>query len=346
MMSTLLTQPTGPFVTDGGVRLAETTVAYRTWGALNAARDNAVVVCHALTGTPDVADWWGPLLGPGRVLDPERYFVVCANVLGSCYGTTGPRSVNPETGRPYGGAFPSLTVRDTVRLHRRLLDALGVRGIACTLGGSMGGMQALEWAVLDDRVQRAAVIAVGARHTAWQIGISEAQRLAVTADSRWQGGDYAEGAGPADGLAAARAMATLTYRSADQVEARFGRQRQPGRPDLFAVESYLRYQGEKLAGRFDAVSYVRLTQLMDSHDVARGRGPVTEVLGALEVPVLAAGISSDVLYPPAESRALARMARCGTYAEIDSPFGHDAFLVEFEALADVLSPFLCASRLS
>lgn len=329
-----------PFVTEDGAVLERPVVAYRTWGRLNARRDNAVVVCHALTGTPDAADWWGGLFGPGRPLDPERHFVVCANVLGSCYGTTGPRSTDPATGRAYGGRFPVVTVRDTVRLHQRLLDALGVEGIACVLGGSMGGMQALEWALLDARVRTAVVIAVGHAHTAWQIGISEAQRQAIYADPRWRDGNYPPDDPPAAGLAAARAMAMMSYRSPALFRDRFGRALQDGDPALFAVESYLRYQGRKLVGRFDAVSYVRLTQLMDRHDVAAGRGAPEEVLGALEVPLLAVGISSDVLYPPEEPRALAAMARHGTYAELETPFGHDAFLVAFDQLTAAMTPFL------
>jgi homoserine O-acetyltransferase/O-succinyltransferase len=334
-----------PFVTESGFAFERPEVAYRTWGRLNAARDNAVVVCHALTGTPDAADWWAGLFGPGRLLDPERHFVVCANVLGSCYGTTGPRSVDPASGAPYGGQFPVVTVRDTVRLHGRLLDALGVEGVACVIGGSLGGMQALEWALIDPRVRAAVVAATGHEHSAWQIGISEAQRLAIYADPRWRGGDYPEDDPPAAGLAAARAMAMMSYRSAELFAGRFGRAPQDGDADTFAIESYLRYQGQKLAGRFDACSYVRLTQMMDRHDVAAGRGTAKAVLGALDVPLLAVGISSDVLYPPEAPRRLAALARQGEYAELDTPFGHDAFLVAFEQLNEAMTPFLRAHGL-
>ncbi|MFN3595856.1 MAG: homoserine O-acetyltransferase [Rubricoccaceae bacterium] len=329
-----------PFVTESGFVLERPEVAYCTWGRLGPARDNAVVVCHALTGTPDAADWWGGLFGPGQPLDPGRHFIVCANVLGSCYGTTGPRSVDPATGRPYGGRFPLVTVRDTVRLHGRLLDALGVEGVALALGGSMGGMQALEWALTDGRVRAAVVVAVGYAHSAWQIGISEAQRQAIYADPKWRGGDYPPDDPPAAGLAAARAMAMMSYRSPSLFQDRFGRARQDGDPEAFAVESYLRYQGRKLVGRFDAASYVRLTQLMDRHDAAAGRGTPEAVLGALDVPLLAVGLSSDLLYPPAEPRALAALARRGAYAELETPFGHDAFLVAFAQLAEAMRPFL------
>lgn len=330
----------GPFTTEGGFTFERPAVAYRTWGRLNAARDNAVVVCHALTGTPDAADWWGGLFGPGRLLNPERHFVICANVLGSCYGTTGPRSEDPATGAPYGARFPVVTVRDTVRLHARLLDALGVEGVACVLGGSMGGMQALEWALMDRRVRAAVVVAVGAAHTAWQIGLSEAQRQAIYADAKWRGGGYPPDDPPAAGLAAARAVAMMSYRTPDLFEARFGRRSQPDADDVFEIESYLRYQGRKLAARFDALSYVRLTQLMDRYDVAAGRGTPEAVLGALDVPVLAVGIASDLLYLPAEVRRVAALCRHGTYAELETPFGHDAFLVAFELLHDAMLPFL------
>jgi homoserine O-acetyltransferase/O-succinyltransferase len=329
-----------PFTTESGFTFEQPTVAYRTWGSLNAARDNAVIVCHALTGTADAADWWGGLFGPGRLLDPERHFIVCANILGSCYGTTGPRSIDPVAGRPYRGRFPVATIRDTVRLHQRLLDALGVEGIACVIGGSMGGMQAIEWAIMDRRVRSAVIVATGHAHTAWQVGISEAQRQAIYADPRWNGGHHDADDPPAAGLAAARMMAMMSYRSPALFEERFGRRPQDGAPDVFEIESYLRYQGRKLVDRFDAVSYVRLTQMMDRHDVAAGRGTAESVLGALDVPVLAVGISSDLLYPPHEPRRLAELCRRGTYAEIDTPFGHDAFLVAFELLNEAMAPFL------
>lgn len=331
---------TEPFTTACDFVLERPTVAYQTWGRLNAARDNAVVVCHALTGTADAADWWGGLFGPGRVLDPQRHFIVCANVLGSCYGTTGPRSADPATGQAYASRFPIVSVRDTVALHRRLLDGLGVEGIAFVIGGSMGGMQALEWAILDERVRAAVVIAVGHSHTAWTIGLSEAQRQAIYADPRWRGGDYPPEDPPAAGLAAARMMAMMSYRSPLLFQARFGRQLQPDQERLFQIESYLRYQGQKLVRRFDALSYVRLTQMMDLHDVAEGRGTAEEVLGTLAVPVLGIGISSDVLYPASEPRELARLCRHGTYGEIETPFGHDAFLIAYDQINRMVTPFL------
>ncbi len=339
-----------PFVTERGDRLPGVTVAYQTWGALNAAADNAVVVCHALTGDADAVSWWPGLVGAGRLVDPGRQFVVCANALGSCYGTTGPATLDAD-GRRLGSRFPRITVRDQARLHARLLNHLGVRSVGLAVGASMGGMQALELALVDreagpDRVRRLVLVGMGAQHGAWQIGISEAQRLAIRADPRWQGGDFAPDAPPSAGLSAARAMAMMTYRSASLFGERFGRTAHEPRlePDdpRYAVESYLRYQGAKLAGRFDAGSYVRLTEAMDDHDVGRGRGreDTAHAFARLSADALCVGISSDVLYPPEETRQLGALLPNGRYAELDSPFGHDAFLVDFDALDALVRPFL------
>ena len=333
------------FTFEDGTVFRDVPVAYGAWGTLNAAADNAVLVCHALTGSPDAADWWGPLIGPGRVLDTDRFFVVCANVIGSPYGTLSPVTRDPTTGRRYGGAFPVPTIRDTVRLHRALLDALGVHGAALALGGSMGGMQALEWAFERTPdgapfVRAVAPIAVGGRHSAWCIGWSEAQRLAIQADPRWNGGHYADDAHPDAGLAAARAMAMVSYRTAEAFAHRHDRRTMDD--GTFAVESYLRYQGRKLVERFDAACYVRITQMMDTHDLGRGRGSFEDAAASIEQPLLAVGIDSDVLYLPAEAKALADLAPRGTYAELTSPWGHDAFLIEFDGLDRLLRPWLAA----
>ncbi|WP_243663910.1 homoserine O-acetyltransferase MetX [Rhodothermus marinus] len=294
------------FELESGVVLRQVQVAYRTWGRLNPEGTNALVVCHALTGSADVDQWWSDLLGPGRAFDTDRFFVVCANVLGSPYGTTSPLTINPDTGRPYGPEFPLVTIRDTVNLHRRLLEHLGVRQVAVAVGGSMGGMQVLEWAFQGDFVRAIIPIAVGGRHSAWCIGWSEAQRQAIYADPRWRGGYYDPDDPPVHGLAIARMIAMISYRSYQSFEARFGRRRMlRGEEELFAVESYLHYQGEKLVRRFDANCYVRLTQKMDSHDVSRGRGPYPEVLAEVRQPALVVGIDSDVLYPLAEQEELA-----------------------------------------
>ncbi|HRK75229.1 MAG TPA: homoserine O-acetyltransferase, partial [Rhodothermales bacterium] len=288
------------------------------------------------------ADWWGDLLGPGKVFDTDRYWVVCLNVLGSCYGTTGPCSINPETGKRYGGVFPRVTIRDSVRLHIEALKQIGVRGIEAVIGGSMGGMQSLEWAYLaPEWAKRVVVIAASGRHSAWTIGWSEAQRAAIYADPNWQNGHYDEANPPVAGLAAARMNAMISYRSWRSFQDRFGRVEQESHGEaLYAVESYQRYQGRKLTERFDANVYVRLTQLMDSHDVSRGRGVYEDVLRSLHIPVLVVGIDSDLLYPLAEQEELARHIPRAHFRILHSEDGHDAFLIEFEQLSSFIKPFL------
>ena len=335
------------FTLESGATLRDVPVAYRSWGQLNNRGDNALVVCHALTGSADATDWWGDLIGPGRALDTDRFFVVCANAFGSPYGTASPVTPNPTTGEPYGPDFPETTTRDTVALHRELLDRLGVQQVAAAIGGSMGAMHVLEWAferTADDApfVRALVPIAVGGRHSAWCIGWSEAQRQAIYADPNWNDGHYDADRPPTGGLSAARMMAMISYRSRPSFEKRFGRERMTnGTPDgPFAAESYLRYQGEKLTGRFDANCYVRLTQQMDSHDVARGRGAYREVLQSIEQPAFIIGIDSDVLYPLEEQRELAKALPNGRLSVLSSPHGHDAFLIEQNTLNDVLAPWL------
>ncbi len=323
-----------PFTTESGHTFSELEIAYKTWGTLNEAADNAVLVCHALTGHAAADEWFPGLFGAEGILDPTRQFIVCSNVLGSCYGTTGPR-----TGRVRGGDFPVVTIRDMVRVEQILLDALGVTSIELAIGGSMGGMQVLEWSVMDTRVQTMMLIAMGKAHSAWAIAIGEAQRQAIYADRCWLDGHYAPDAPPAAGLSAARQMGMVFYRSASSFEDRFGRQPQSGSHDLLKVQSYLNYQGRKLVDRFDAVTYVRLTQAMDSHDVSRGRGSFDEVLGRITIPALVLGISSDVLYWPSEQKELARLLGNGTYLELTSDEGHDAFLIEFPKMVEAYRHF-------
>jgi homoserine O-acetyltransferase/O-succinyltransferase len=328
----------GVVALESRVGLPQVTVAYRTWGRLNVARDNAVLVCHALTGSADAEDWWSGLFGLGRALDPARDFIVCSNVLGSCYGTTGPASVSPQTGRRYGASFPAVTVRDLVTVQARLLDALGVEDLALVLGGSLGGMQALEWAAMfPERVRALAAISVGARQSPWCIGLSEAQRHAIYADSRWREGDYPPADPPVAGLAAARMAAMCSYRHWDEFAARFGREPNPA--GGFQVESYLRYQGHKFVERFDANSYIALTRVMDSHDLGRGRGGIEAALAGIETPALIVGSRSDVLYTPAEQRELAQHLPHSELAFLDSPHGHDAFLIDTDALDLLLRDF-------
>lgn len=327
-----------PFHLESGRVLQDVVVAYRTWGTLDVRAANAVLVCHALTGSADVDLWWPGLLGPGRALDPQQDFVVASNVLGGCYGTTGPSGPAPPGKGPHGPGFPAVTIRDQVRLQGRLLEALGVRSLRMVVGGSMGGMHALEWAVMRP-LPVEAVVAIGAppRHSSWAIGLGEVQRQAVRGDPDWRGGRYLPERPPRNGLAAARMVAMCTYRSPESFQARFGRHRHAEGP--FQVESYLRHQGEKLAGRFDANSYLVLTEAMDSHDLARDRGTLEEVLQTVELPVLILGIPTDVLYLPWELRELGDGLPAGAIAWIDSPHGHDAFLMEREQVDCAIRSF-------
>jgi homoserine O-acetyltransferase/O-succinyltransferase len=327
-----------PFEVEAGARLDGVRVAFRTWGRLDADGGNAVVVCHALTGSADVERWWPGLIGPGRALDPERDLIVASNVLGSCYGTTGPSSPRPGSVEPYGSGFPAVTVRDMVRLQQRLLDHLGVRRVRLVLGGSLGGMQALEWAALDpERVEAFAVLCASGRHSAWAIAISAAQRAAIASDPRYQGGRYDPADPPSAGLAAARSMAMITYRSPASFAERFGRARRAD--GSFEVVHYLEHQGAKLVERFDANSYVTLTHAMDTHDVARQRGEYDEVLQSIQQPALIVACDSDLLYPPEEQEELAAFLPQARLAWLRSPRGHDAFLLEEEAVNELLVSF-------
>ncbi len=325
-----------PVQLESGDALPQVRIAYRTWGR---PQPNATLVCHALTGSADADDWWAELFGPGRALDAERDFIVCANVIGGCYGTTGPTSRADGAFEPYGGSFPQVTIRDMVRLQALLLDHLGVEILDLVVGGSMGGMQALEWPLLfPERVRAVAPIAVGPTQSAWGVALSEAQRQAIRADANFAGGRYPLGAGPTQGLAAARTMAMISYRSPHNFEVRFGRQENDS--GGYEVQSYLRYQGDKLVNRFDANTYLTLVDAMDSHDVGRGRGSTEEVLGSIEQPALVVSVSSDGLYPASEVAALAAALPRGELAEIDAPHGHDAFLIRIEEVNDLLVGFI------
>jgi homoserine O-acetyltransferase/O-succinyltransferase len=325
-----------PFTLESGVELPGVQVAYRTWGELAPDGGNAVLVCHALTGSADADVWWGGLFGPGRALDPARDFIVCSNVLTGCYGTSGPIEAHPEDGEPWGSRFPVATIRDMVRLQALLLDHLGVGELQLVLGPSLGGMQVLEWAAsYPERVRAMAPIGVSGRHSAWCIAISESQRRAIYLDPDWRDGRYPLDRPPRYGLSVARMVAMCSYRSWENFEQRFGRKTQDW-DGQFAVSSYLNYQGEKLYRRFDANTYVRLTQAMDSHDLARGRGEYAEVLGALEMPALIVSVDSDVLYPPREQQELAALLPRARYEVLHTSAGHDGFLIETDVLSAML----------
>jgi homoserine O-acetyltransferase len=357
----LLFSPVSPFVFDCGARLPGITVAYETHGSLSPEGSNAILVCHALTGNahaggfssadPKSAGWWEPLIGPGRGLDTDRYFVICSNILGSCYGTTGPASVNPETGRVYGMGFPQMTVRDMVRVQRALLDALGVRSLVTVLGGSLGGMQTLEWAIMEPSLVRSIIpIGTAVRHSPWCVGLNDIARQAIMNDPDWRGGDYGSFGQPRRGLSLARQIAMVSYRSGASFLRRFDRERRAGDgngarfdpSNLFQIESYLRYQGEKLVDRFDANAYIYISRAMDLHDVAHGRGALQEVLTGIRCPVLCVGISSDVLYPTREQKAIAAAIPGALYREIQSDDGHDAFLIEHGQMASMIRNFFLA----
>lgn len=324
-----------PFGLEAGGCIPDAQLAYRTWGRLAPDGANAVLVCHALTGSADADEWWAGMFGPGRALDPARDFIVCSNVLAGCYGSSGPLQPHPEDGEPWGSRFPEVSVRDMVRMQARLLDHLGVEQLQLVLGPSLGGMQVLEWAAaFPERVAAIAPIGVSGRHSAWCIGIGESQRRAIFLDPDWQDGRYPLDRPPRRGLAVARMIAMCSYRSWDNFEARFGRSRQEG--GGFAVSSYLNYQGEKLHHRFDANTYVRLTQAMDTHDLARGRGDYAEVLAGLDVPALVVSVDSDVLYPPHEQAELARLLPNARYEILHTPAGHDGFLIETRTLSGMV----------
>ncbi len=346
-----------------GGRIAPVTVAFETWGKLNAEGDNAILITHALTGSSHAHDaerpddarvaWWNPLIGPGRFFDTSRYFVICSNILGSCYGSTGPSSIDPGTGHPYGIRFPIITIRDMVEAQRRLIAHLGVKQLAMVAGGSIGGQQALEWAVAyPELVRKVIVVAATAALTAQAIAFSEVERQAILADPCWQGGDYAPGQGPSAGLAIARMLAMITYQSEEGMELRFARRpaRQQnvlspsGFSDLgerFDVEGYLYYQGESLVRRFDANSYLYISRAMDLYDVREGYPSLEAALSRLRSKALFIGIRSDFLFPAARVRWLANKVRHAggdaIYAELDSPHGHDAFLKEWKQMIDALN---------
>jgi len=329
----------GSFTTESGYTFQKPEIAYHTWGQLNESRDNVVLICHALTGNSEANEWFSGFFDDSDIINLDEHFVICINVPGSCYGSVGPQSINPETGQRYSGDFPIVSIRDMVRFQQILLDELEINGIELAVGGSMGGMQVLEFLIMDDRIQSAILIGMGKAHSAWAIGLSETQRQAIYADPNWQDGYYSPENSPKKGLATARMMAMLSYRTWQSLQERFSRELRPD-TQQFQIESYLNYQGDKLVKRFDALSYVRLTQAMDLHDIAKNRGDYVDVLGAIDTPVLVIGINSDLLYPVREQRELASLLSNGTFAEIQSVHGHDAFLIEFEQMKSVISPFL------
>ncbi len=325
------------FPLENGSSLPALEIAYHTYGTRAPDDSNVIWVCHALTANSDVLDWWAGLFGPGCLFDPNRYFIVCANNLGSCYGTTGPLSINPEQGAPYYHEFPAITIRDMVNAHDALRRHLGITRIHLLIGGSQGGQQALEWAILQPGlVQNLALIATNALHSPWGVAFNESQRLAIATDPSWR--EYSSTAGM-QGMKTARSIALLSYRHYHT----YGLSQQPDTNELldhYPALSYQRYQGEKLARRFNAFSYWTLSKAMDTHNVGRGRGSVAAALAGVQARTLAVSVSSDLLFPPEEQRFLAQHIPGAGWCSIDSPYGHDGFLTETAALSEVLGAFM------
>ena len=336
---------------ESGRTLPGVRMAFQTWGRLNRSGDNAVLVLHALTGDAHVVGpvgpdqptpgWWDGLIGPDAPVDDREYFVVAANVLGGCRGTTGPSSPAPD-GRPWGSRFPYLTVRDQVAAEHALADRLGITSFAATIGGSMGGMRALEWAVMyPDQVRRVAALATCASFSADQIAWSAAQLAAIRADPSFQGGDYyATGRTPTAGMAVARQIAHITYRSHGELGTRFGRDPQPGEDPAdrgrYAVQSYLDHHGDKLVRRFDPNSYVALTETMMSHDLGRGRGGVSAALADMTATMTVAVVDSDRLFLPAQGAELATAPTARPLVTMHSDYGHDGFLIEADQVGAIV----------
>ena len=359
-----------PLQLESGEYLPEVQVAYQTYGKLNKDGDNAVLVCHALTGNSHVAGilkgeefdrgsspdllnkyskvyagkpgWWDPLIGPGKVLDTEKYFVICPNFLGSCYGTTGPLS--EFKGKRYGRDFPVVTVRDMVRVQKRLLEFLGVNKLKTVTGGSLGGMQVLEWLLLYPQIVETAIpIATSTAHSPWAVSLNQAAREAIFADAKFNNGIYTDQ--PYNGLALARRIAMISYRSFDSFGKRFGRERVRNngtydQTNKFQIESYLDHHGDRIIERFDANTYITITYAMDFHDISKDRGDMIEVLHSIKQPVLSLGISTDVLYPAKEQQEYIQHVQNGHYTELQSIHGHDAFLIEFDQLTTIIDNFM------
>lgn len=367
-----------PLKFETGDILSPIQVAYQTYGKLNDSGTNAILVCHALTGNahasgflqddesdlnsnPDLLNkysqinkgnpgWWNDLIGENKLLDTNKYFVISSNILGSCYGTTGPVSIKNMFNRKFGMDFPTVTVRDMVKVQRKLLEHLGVNKLKTAIGGSLGGMQVLEWAIMFPEMLESIIpIATSAQHSPWAIALNQASRQAIQNDPEWHKGKYKEQ--PKAGLSLARKIAMISYRSNESFEVKFSRQRKDkninklDKENIFQIESYLNHHGVKINERFDANTYLYLSNAMDLHDVTLNRGNIEEVLGSIKIPTLSIGISSDILYPPKEQKQIANLIPNSTYAEIHSIHGHDAFLIEFEQIENIVSNFFSKNQI-
>lgn len=352
-----------PFTFDNGQTIPGFTMRYETYGRLNAGKDNVILILHALSGDHHCAGihslsdrkpgWWNNLIGPGKAVDTKRFFVLCANVLGGCQGSTGPSSINPATGRPYGIRFPFVTIRDMVRSQKLLCDHLGITRIQGVIGGSMGGMQALQWGIeFPGFVRRVIAMATTARENAQGIAFNEVGRQAIMQDPDWNQGDYEKGGGPRVGLAIARMMAHITYLSDASMDRKFGRRKKAAAGDKpatsldvqFEVESYLKHQGSSFINRFDANSYLYITRAIDNFDLPGTYGSLEQAFAPVEAETLIVGFTSDWLFPPEQNRhialALLRAGKRATYAQLDTDLGHDSFLLESPQIYDLVRDFL------
>jgi homoserine O-acetyltransferase len=358
-----LAEPPAALALEGGGRLGPITLAYETYGKLSAARDNAILVCHALSGDAHVAGrhsandrregWWDMLLGPGKALDTDKYFVICSNLIGGCSGSTGPASVDPTTGRPYGTSFPVITVADIVNAQALLLDQLGIDKLLAAIGGSLGGMQVLQWSVAHgDRLHLAIAMACAARQPTQAIAFNEVGRQAIMADPDWRGGQYYDGPPPTKGLAVARMLGHITYLSDEAMQEKFGRRLRDIHEYSFTfsadfeVESYLRHQGLSFTDRFDANSYLYITRALDYFDITKGHASLVDTFRDVPTRFLVMAFSSDWLHPPYQLKEIASALRAThkhvSYYEVATHYGHDAFLLEREKMEGVIAAFLAS----
>ena len=350
--------PTIGLILESGEKLEPITIAYETYGRLNQQKSNAILVVHALSGEAHAAGfhkgdkhlgWWDAMIGPGKALDTEKYFIVCSNVIGGCNGSTGPSSINPETGKPYGAVFPIITIKDMVNVQWRLLSHLGIEKLLTVIGGSMGGMQVLQWMVTyPEKIRSAIPIATTMKHSPQQIAFNEVGRQAVMADYKWNGGDYYGASSPDKGLAVARMVGHITYMSDVSMAEKFGRRlKNHGKPFKFGtdfeVEGYLHYRGDNFVKRFDANSYLYITKAMDYFNILNGK-KLSEIFIGLKAKVLVLAFKSDWLYPAYQSQEIMKACKLAgvntTYCEINSTYGHDAFLLEIEEETHLIKHFL------
>jgi len=342
-----------PLRLESGAILPQFQIAYETFGTLNADKSNAILVCHALSGDSHAGDggWWDGMIGPGKALDTSNYFVLCSNTIGSCKGSSGPQSINPETGKPYGITFPVITIGDMVLAQKQWIESLGITTLHMVIGGSMGGMQAIEWAIMfPDAVKSCAVIATAAGLSPQALAFGAVGRQAILADPKWKNAEYDPAEPPENGLSIARMIGHITYLSEESMRMKFGRKLQQKNDygyDFttdFQIESYLLHQGDKFVNRFDANAYLYLSKAMSYFDLEKKYGTLNDAFKHVTASFLVVSISSDMLYPSKQSKAithaLMKDGKVVTYVEMDSPYGHDSFLIETDKLTDLVKPYL------